>query len=65
MGHGTIDGQGGIGKRTEEHRNHEMDHAIGIETVFGSRAFERIDGQPGGYVLIEAALSLPGWPVVA
>lgn len=65
FGHGSIDGKGGIGKRTEEHRNHDMDHAIGIETVFGSRAFERIDGQPGGYVLTESALALPGWPVVS
>jgi len=64
MGHGSIDGRGAVGKRTEEHRNHDMDHAIGIETVFGSRAVERIDGQPGGYVLIESALALPGWPIL-
>lgn len=64
MGHGSIDGKGALGKRTEEHRNHDMDHAIGLETVFGSRAFERIDGQPGGYVLIESALNLPGFPVI-
>lgn len=64
MGHGSIDGATAIGKRTEEHTNHGMDHAIGLETVFGSRAYERVDGQPGGFVLVEAALPLPGFPVV-
>lgn len=65
MGHGSIDGASAIGKRTEEHTNHGMDHAIGLETAFGSRAFERIDGIPGGFTLIEAALPLRGFPVVA
>lgn len=64
MGHGSIDGANGIAKRTEEHTNHDMDHAIGMETVFGSRAFERIDGQPGGYVLVECALPLRGFATV-
>jgi hypothetical protein len=64
MGHGSIDGASAIAKRTEEHTNHDMDHAIGMETVFGSRAFERIDGQPGGYVLVECALPLRGFPTV-
>ena len=64
MGHGSIDGKSAIAKRTEEHRNHDMDHAIGLETTFGSRAFERIDGQVGGYVLVECALALPGFAVV-
>ena len=64
MGHGSIDGASAVGKRTEEHTNHDMDHAIGMETVFGSRAFERIDGQPGGYALIEVALPLRGFPTV-
>lgn len=65
MGHGSIDGASAIGKRTEEHTNHDMDHAIGMETVFGSRAFERIDGQVGGYTLIEVALPLRGFPTVS
>jgi hypothetical protein len=65
MGHGSIDGASAIGKRTEEHLNHDMDHAIGMETVFGSRAFERIDGQVGGYTLLEVALPLRGFPTVS
>lgn len=65
MGHGSIDGKQAIAKRTEEHRNHDMDHAIGLETTFGSRAFERIDGQVGGYTLIECALPLPGFPTIS
>lgn len=65
FGHGSIDGKQAMGKRTEEHTNHGMDHAIGIETVFGSRASEGLDGKVRGYTLIESALDLPGWPVVA
>jgi hypothetical protein len=65
MGHGSIDGASAIAKRTEEHTNHDMDHAIGLETVFGSRAFQRIDGQPGGFALIECALPLRGFPTVS
>jgi hypothetical protein len=65
LGHGSIDGASAIAKRTEEHGNHDMDHAIGLETVFGSRAFERIDGQVGGYALIETALPLRGFPTVS
>lgn len=65
MGHGSIDGASALAQRTEEHTNHNMDHAIGLETVFGARAFERIDGQPGGYALIECALPLRGFPVVS
>jgi hypothetical protein len=65
MGHGSIDGKSAIAKRTEEHRNHDMDHAIGLETTFGSRAFERIDGQVGGYAVVECALPLAGFPVVS
>lgn len=64
MGHGTLDGRNAMGARTEEHWNHGMDHAIGIETVFGTRAFERLDGQVGGFTLIEAACPLAGFPVV-
>ena len=64
MGHGSIDGKSAIAKRTEEHRNHDMDHAIGLETTFGSRAFERLDGQPGGYVVVEVALPVAGFPAV-
>jgi hypothetical protein len=64
MGHGSIDGATAIAQRTEEDGNHGMDHAIGLETVFGSRAFERIDGQPGGYALLEVALPLRGFPTV-
>lgn len=65
MGHGSIDGKSAIAKRTEEHRNHDMDHAIGLETTFGSRAFERIDGQVGGYAVVECALPLAGFPTVS
>lgn len=64
MGHGSIDGKAAIAKRTEEHRNHDMDHAIGLETTYGSRAFERIDGQVGGYAVVECALPIPGFPTV-
>lgn len=64
LGHGTLDGRNAMGARTEYHAPHGSEHAIGIETVFGSRAFERLDGQPGGYVLIRQAVPLEGFPVV-
>lgn len=64
MGHGTLDGRNAMGARTEYHAPHGSEHAIGIETVFGTRAFERLDGQPGGYVLIRQAVPLEGFPVV-
>jgi hypothetical protein len=65
FGWGSINGDKAMGKRTEEHRNHDMDHAIGIETVFGTKAFQGLDGKPHGYTLVESALQLPGWPVIA
>ena len=64
MGHGTLDGRNAMGARTEYHAPHGSEHAIGIETVFGTRAFERLDGQPGGYVLVRQAVPLDGFPVV-
>ncbi len=63
-GHANIDGVLGIGNRTEEHRNHDMDHAIGLETAWGCKATSRTDGQPNNYVLVEAAYNPPGLPTI-
>jgi len=63
-GHANIDGVLGIGNRTEEHRNHDMDHAIGLETAWGSKACLRTDGQANNYVLVEAAYNPPGLPTI-
>lgn len=66
-GAGTINGNKAdpqFGKRTEEHRNHDMDHAIGVEGVWGCEAVKRPDGVYPGFIVIEAALPTPGAPVI-
>jgi hypothetical protein len=65
MGHGSIDGQNAIGLRTIYTSPHGTETEIGIETVFGARAFERLDGLYGNYILIESACPLAGFPIVA
>lgn len=63
-GHGSLKGRNAMGARTEEHRNHGMDHGIGIETVFGSAAALRADAKPNGYVYVESAYQIDGLPTV-
>jgi N4-gp56 family major capsid protein len=63
-GHGSLKGRNAMGARTEEHRNHGMDHGIGIETVFGSAATKRTDGKTPNYVYVEHAIPLDGLPTV-
>jgi len=53
-----------MGARTEEHRNHGMDHGIGIETVFGVAATKRTDQKTPNYAYIESAVTLDGFPAV-
>jgi hypothetical protein len=67
-GAGTINGNKAdpqVGKRTEEHRNHDMDHAIGVEAVWGCNAVQRPDLVYPGFVVIEAALPTPGAPIIS
>lgn len=62
-GAGTINGSvedPQYGKRTEEHRNHDMDHAIGVEAVWGCNAVQRPDLVYPGFIVVEAALPTPG-----
>lgn len=65
MGHGSLDGSTAIGNRTLYVSPHGTETEIGIETVFGTRAFQRLDGLYGNYVVIEAACPLAGFPVVS
>lgn len=52
------------GKRTEEHRNHDMDHAIGCEAVWGCEAVKRPDLVYPGFIVIETAVPVAGMPVI-
>lgn len=63
-GHGSLRGRNAMGARTEEHRNHGMDHGIGIETVYGTAATKRTDGKTPNYVYVESAYAIDGFPVV-
>lgn len=63
-GHGSLKGRNAMGARTEEHRNHGMDHGIGIETVFGSAATKRSDGKTPNYVYVEHTVPIDGLPTV-
>lgn len=63
-GHGSLKGRSSKGARTEEHRNHGMDHGIGIETVFGTAAVQRVDGKLPNYAYVEHTYALDGLPTV-
>ena len=67
-GVGTINGSKvspQFGKRTEEHLNHDMDHEIGAEKVWGAALVERSDGVCPGFVVACHSLPVPGAPVIA
>jgi N4-gp56 family major capsid protein len=63
-GYGSLKGRNAKAARTEEHRNHGMDHGIGVETVFGSAATQRTDGRYPNFVVVESAWSADGFPTV-
>jgi hypothetical protein len=66
-GTGSINGSKSspqMGTRTEEHRNHNMDHAIGAEGVWGNQVVARHDGTFPGFVVMETALIVPGAPQI-
>lgn len=63
-GYGSLKGRNAKAARTEEHRNHGMDHAIGVETCFGATGTKRADGKYPNFVLVESAYSIDGVPVV-
>lgn len=63
-GHGSLKGRNAAAARTEETRNHGMDHGIGVETVFGVAATKRVDGKTPNYVYIESAYPVDGFPAV-
>lgn len=63
-GYGSLKGRNARAARTEEHRNHGMDHGIGVETVFGSCATQRADGKYPNFVVIEHAYPADGFPTV-
>lgn len=63
-GHGSLKGRSAMAARTEETRNHGMDHGIGVETVYGTAATKRVDGKTPNYVYVESALQLDGFPAV-
>ena len=67
VGTGSINGSKvtpQMGKRTEEHRNHDMDHGIGVEGVWGNQVVSRHDGTYPGFVVMEVALVVPGAPQI-
>jgi N4-gp56 family major capsid protein len=63
-GYGSLKGRNARAARTEEHRNHGMDHGIGVETVFGTAAAQRTDGRYPNFVVVESAWPADGFPVV-
>lgn len=63
-GYGSLKGRNSKAARTEEHRNHGMDHGIGVETCFGSAAAKRTDGRYPNFVVVEHAWSADGFPTV-
>ncbi len=67
-GTGTINGQATdpmYGKRTEEHRNHDMDHAVGVEAVWGNAVVERADGVKPGFIVAQTAMPVSGAPTIS
>ncbi len=66
-GTGSINGSKvapAMGKRTEEHRNHDMDHGIGVEGVWGNAVVSRHDGTYPGFAVMECAMIVPGAPQI-
>jgi N4-gp56 family major capsid protein len=63
-GHGSLKGRNAAAARTEETRNHGMDHGIGVETVYGTAATKRVDGKTPNYVYVESAYAVDGFPAV-
>jgi hypothetical protein len=63
-GYGSLKGRSAKGARTEEHRNHGMDHGIGIEACFGSAPVQRTDGVFPNYCLVEHTVPIDGMPVI-
>lgn len=53
-----------MGRRTTVTRNHDMDHAIGVEGVWGCAAVQRADGIYPGFVIVETAVPVPGAPII-
>lgn len=67
-GVGTINGSKSspkFGRRTEEHRNHDLDHAIGAEVVWGAALIKRADTVAPGFVVVNSAIPVDGAPVVS
>lgn len=63
-GHGSLKGRNAMAARTEEERNHGMDHGIGVETSYGTAVCSRTDGKLPGYIYIESACPIDGFPAV-
>lgn len=64
-GYGSIDGKLAMGRRTEAFGPHGLDYAVGLEAVWGCKAVPRVDNVAGGYVWIEHAIQIPGFPDVS
>lgn len=66
-GAGSINGSKAdpqMGRRTQVTRNHDMDHAIGVEGVWGCAAVKRADGISPGFLVVETAVPVPGAPII-
>lgn len=63
-GHGSINGKGAYGTRQQETKNLGMDHAIGIEYVWGNAVVERADGVKPGVIVAQTAFPVAGAPIV-
>ncbi len=64
-GHGAIDKGTGYGNRVHETTNLGMDHAVGIEYVWGNAVVERADGVKPGVIVAQTAVPVAGAPVIA
>ena len=53
-----------FGHRTEESQNHGLDHEIGLEMCWGSRATEDANGLVNGYGLLYSAWNPEGLPTI-
>lgn len=63
-GHGSIKGKNAKAARTDYTAPHDTAVAIGVETAFGVNVVERTDTKLPGYVLMEHAYPIDGFPQV-
>lgn len=63
-GHGSIKGKNAKAARTQYTAPHDTALAVGVETAFGVNVVERTDSKLPGYVLMEHAYPIDGFPQI-